>query len=36
MPTHNTIRKALEQVLRPYDVLEAYVYGSHARGEQTQ
>lgn len=36
MPTHDTIRKALEQVLRPYDVLEAYVYGSYARGEQTQ
>lgn len=36
MPTHDAIRKALEQVLRPYDVLEAYVYGSYARGEQTQ
>lgn len=36
MPTHDSIRKALEQVLRPYDVLEAYVFGSYARGEQTQ
>lgn len=35
MPTHDAIRKALEQVLRPYDVLEAYAYGSYARGEQT-
>lgn len=35
MPTHDAIRKALERVLRPYDVREAYVYGSYARGDQT-
>ena len=35
MPTHDAIRKALERVLRPYDVREAYVYGSYARGDET-
>lgn len=34
-PTHDAIRKALERVLRPYDVWKAYVYGSYARGDQT-
>ena len=35
MPTLDVIRQALEHVLHRYDVREAYVYGSYARGDQT-
>lgn len=34
MPTRETIKRALEDVLAAYDVSEAYVYGSYARGDQ--
>ena len=34
MPTRDALREALELVLHPYDVREAYVYGSYARGDQ--
>lgn len=36
MPTIDNIRAALAHVLRPYDVREAYIYGSYARNEQTR
>lgn len=36
MPTQESIKRALEEVLAPYDVREAYVYGSYARGDQRE
>lgn len=35
MLTLNSISAVLSAVLRHYDIKEAYVYGSYARGEQT-
>lgn len=36
MPTKEAIQQALEHVLTPYDVQEAYIYGSYARGDETE
>lgn len=36
MPTRETIKQALSHVLAGYDVSEAYVYGSYARGDQNE
>lgn len=36
MPTQEYMRETLSDVLRDYDIREAYVYGSYARGEQTE
>lgn len=35
MPTQDTIKKVVCDVVKNYDVKEAYLFGSYARGEET-
>lgn len=35
MPTRDAIRSAFADILKDYDVKEAYLFGSYARGDQT-
>ena len=34
MPTQDTIKKAVCDVVKNFDVKEAYLFGSYARGEE--
>ena len=35
MPTKETIQKVVRDVVKEYDIKEAYLFGSYARGEET-
>lgn len=35
MPTKETIQKVVRDVVKDYDIKEAYLFGSYARGEET-
>ena len=36
MPTQDTIKKVVCDVVKNYDVKEAYLFGSYARGEEKE